>query len=162
MIFEVLANHQLNIMLALSAVCANLAVFMLFLKTISPKRKASLILMDISAGLLLIFDRYAYMFRGDTSDLGFVMVRVSNFFVYFLTLVCILMFNSFISDLCQVNSKEKKMPVRLQIVRVILILGMVLVMYLSLRACIIFLMRQIFTRDLQQSGFVTSLRSDRS
>ena len=127
MVFEVLAKHQLNIMLALSAVCANLAIFMLFLKTISPKRKASLILMDISAGLLLIFDRYAYMFRGDTSDLGFVMVRVSNFFVYFLTLVCILMFNSFLSDLCQVNAKEKKMPVRLQIARAILILGMILV-----------------------------------
>ena len=127
MFFELIAKHQLNIMLILSGVCAILAVFVLFLKTMSQKRKASLILMDISAGLLLVFDRYAYLFRGDISDLGFIMVRVSNFFVFFLTLFCIMMFNSFLSDLCIANSRVQKTPMRLQLLKGFLIIGMVLV-----------------------------------
>ena len=120
MFFELVAKHQLNIMLALSAVCANLAVFVLFIKTMSKKRKASLIFMDISVGFLLIFDRYAYIFRGDTSDLGFVMVRISNFLVFFLSLLCIMMFNSFLSDLYINDAKLEKIPVILRIVKVMI------------------------------------------
>ena len=127
MFFEIIAKHQLNIMLVLSGVCAILAVFVLFLKTMSPRRKTSLILMDISAGLLLVFDRYAYLFRGDISELGFVMVRVSNFLVFFLTLFCIMMFNSFLADLCLTNSSLQKTPKRLQFIRIFLIIGMLLV-----------------------------------
>lgn len=127
MFFELVAKHQLNIMLALSAVCANLAVFVLFIKTMSKKRKASLIFMDISVGFLLIFDRYAYIFRGDTSDLGFVMVRISNFLVFFLSLLCIMMFNSFLSDLYINDAKLEKIPVILRIVKVMIYIGMVLV-----------------------------------
>ena len=91
MLLEFIAKHQLNAMLVLSGICAVLAIFVLFIKTMSTHRKAILIIMDISAGLLLVFDRYAYIFRGDVSELGFVMVRVSNFLVFFLTLLCILM-----------------------------------------------------------------------
>ncbi|MBQ2183074.1 MAG: hypothetical protein II399_00430 [Lachnospiraceae bacterium] len=127
MFFEIIAKHQLNIMLVLSGVCAILAVFVLFLKTMSPRRKTSLILMDISAGLLLVFDRYAYLFRGDISELGFVMVRVSNFLVFFLTLFCIMMFNSFLADLCLTNSSLQKTPKRLQFISIFLIIGMLLV-----------------------------------
>lgn len=127
MIFELIAKHQLNIMLVLSGVCGNLAIFVLFMKSMSRKRKAILFNMDISAGLLLIFDRYSYIFRGDTSNLGYVMVRVSNFLVFFLTIFCILMFNSFLKDLYKNDAKLEKVPIRLQIVRVLLIIGMVLI-----------------------------------
>ena len=40
--------------------------------------------MEIASMLLLQFDRAAYIFRGDASDLGFIMVRVSNAMVFFM------------------------------------------------------------------------------
>ena len=126
MLLEFIAKHQLNAMLVLSGICAVLAIFVLFIKTMSTHRKAILIIMDISAGLLLVFDRYAYIFRGDVSELGFVMVRVSNFLVFFLTLFCILMFNSFLSDLYTKDVKLSKTPIPLQIVRIATIVGMFL------------------------------------
>ena len=126
MVFEFIAKHQLNAMLVLSGICAVLAIFVLFIKTISAHRKAILIIMDISAGLLLVFDRYAYIFRGDVSELGFVMVRVSNFLVFFLTLFCILMFNSFLADLYSKDVKLGKAPIPLQIVKALTLLGMLL------------------------------------
>ena len=126
MILEFIAKHQLNAMLVLSGICAVLAIFVLFIKTMSAHRKAILIIMDISAGLLLVFDRYAYIFRGDVSELGFVMVRVSNFLVFFLTLLCILMFNEFLADLYSKDVKLGKAPVPLQVVKILSIIGMLL------------------------------------
>ena len=38
--------------------------------------------LEISAMFLLIADRRAYIFRGDTSALGWWMVRISNFLVF--------------------------------------------------------------------------------
>ena len=126
MILEFIAKHQLNAMLVLSGICAVLAIFVLFIKTMSAHRKVILITMDISAGLLLVFDRYAYIFRGDVSELGFVMVRVSNFLVFFLTLLCILMFNEFLADLYSKDVKLGKAPIPLRIVKIITIIGMLL------------------------------------
>ena len=126
MLLEFIAKHQLNAMLVLSGICAVLAIFVLFIKTMSTHRKAILIIMDISAGLLLVFDRYAYIFRGDVSELGFVMVRVSNFLVFFLTLLCILMFNEFLADLYSKDVKLGKAPIPLRIVKIITIIGMLL------------------------------------
>ena len=124
---EFLAKHQLNIMLVLSGVCANLAIFVAFIKTMSRGRKAILIQLDIAAGLLLIFDRYAYIFRGDVSELGFVMVRVSNFAVFFLELICIYHFNNYLIDLFKNEGKFNRIPIRLYVVKGIMIIGMLLI-----------------------------------
>ena len=127
MFIEFLVKHQLSIMLMLAGVCGNLALFMLFIKTMSKKRKAALTHMDVSAGLLLIFDRYAYLFRGDVSDTGYVMVRVSNFSVFFLTLFCLYMFNSYLADVAIHDAKLKKVPLRLKFIRGLILVGMVMV-----------------------------------
>jgi len=126
MLLEFIAKHQLNAMLVLSGICAVLAIFVLFIKTMSTHRKAILIIMDISAGLLLVFDRYAYIFRGDVSELGYVMVRVSNFLVFFLTLLCIYMFNEFLSDLYSKDVKLGKVPIPLLAVRILVTVGILL------------------------------------
>ena len=76
-------EHQLNIMLFMSGICAILAFMTLVASSASHKKKSILALLELSAMLLLIFDRYSYIYRGDTSELGFLMVRLSNGLVFF-------------------------------------------------------------------------------
>lgn len=83
--FEVIRNHQLNIMLCLCAACFTMGVMLFLTKFLSKRRKWILIAMEIVATLLLFFDRMAYIYAGDVDAMGFMMVRVSNFMVFFLT-----------------------------------------------------------------------------
>ena len=70
-------------MLFMSGICAILAFMTLAASSASNKKKSMLALLELSAMLLLIFDRYSYIYRGDTSELGFLMVRLSNGLVFF-------------------------------------------------------------------------------
>ena len=96
---EFLRNHQLNIMLFLSGICGVLAVLAFFTKALSKKRRLAIGHLELFSCLLLISDRFAYIYRGDVSALGWWMVRVSNFLVFFLSLLIILVFNQYIKDL---------------------------------------------------------------
>ena len=82
---DFLRAHQLNIMLALSSMCMLIAFFAAITKTLSARRKMALIYLEISAAVLLMADRYAYIFRGDETRHGFWMVRVTNFLVFMMT-----------------------------------------------------------------------------
>ncbi len=86
-------------MLVLSTICMAFAFFVLITKTITFTRKFRLFLLQISSGLLLFFDRLAYIYSGDTSDTGYVMVRLTNFMVFILTPVVIIILNLYLSDL---------------------------------------------------------------
>ena len=112
--FNFLRQYQLNIMLILSGICGILPVFVLSTNTISKKRKFILVLMELSASFLLIFDRYAYIFRGNVSNLGWWMVRISNFCVYFLSLFILYTFNLYLQDLFTHEGGLKAPPKRLQ------------------------------------------------
>ena len=90
---EFLLQHQLNLMLALSSVCGTIALFVLIARVLPKRLRISLLCLELSSMFLLSFDRMAYIYSGDTSHTGFVMVRVSNFFVFFLTNIVILSFN---------------------------------------------------------------------
>ena len=83
---EFLKTHQLNIMLFMSGMCGILALLSLISRVLTPKRRRILTLVECAAMLLLIADRFAYRFRGDPSELGFRMVRISNFLSFFLML----------------------------------------------------------------------------
>ena len=85
-ILDFIRKIQLDAMLFMSGVCAILVLMTVMTRSLSPKRRRILALLELAAMLLLIFDRYAYIYRGDVSRLGYWMVRVSNFMVYFLTL----------------------------------------------------------------------------
>jgi len=76
---EILRQYQADIMLILIGVCGITAVFVYMTNTMSKKRKLILMQLEINAMFLLIADRRAYIFRGDTSALGWWMVRISNF-----------------------------------------------------------------------------------
>ena len=83
---EFVRIHQLNIMLSLSSICAIIALFVFLTRTLPKKRRRALGLLEVSATLLLTSDRFAYLYRGNVSTLGYWMVRVSNFLVFFLSL----------------------------------------------------------------------------
>ena len=83
--FELIKAHQLNVMLVMCGACATMAFMLLITRFLSPRRKMVILLMEVMALLLLWFDRLAYIYAGDMSHMGFIMVRASNFMVFFLT-----------------------------------------------------------------------------
>ena len=124
---EVLRQYQADIMLVLSGICGIMMLFVYMTNTISHKRKVSLMLLELSSMLLVIADRRAYIYRGDVSTLGWWMVRISNFLVFFLTLVVIFGFNMYLIDLFTHEGRLERIPGRLKAVRILAPLGMVMV-----------------------------------
>ena len=115
-------NFQMEIMLILEVICGMLTFFSFLTKYTTKKRRYSLMLMSFSAMILLISDRWAYYFRGNTSQIGYWMVRITNFLVFFLTLVIIYSFNEYLIDLCSPN-----VPKWLDYTRIILFIGEILI-----------------------------------
>ena len=91
--FDFIREHQMNIMLALCAVCAMMMVLLLLTRFLPRGRKWILVLVELIATCLLGFDRAAYIYRGEISRQAYVMVRLSNFMVFFLTSATVLAFN---------------------------------------------------------------------
>ena len=123
---EFLRLHQLSIMLALSGICFTVAVFVAITNTLPKKRKFTLLYMELCSGLLLVADRYAYIFRGNTTDMGYVMVRITNFFVFFLSLSVMHAFNLYLDDLLA-SADEGRSPLGLKIARALIYFGQIMV-----------------------------------
>ena len=123
---EFLKAHQLNAMLFLSGICFVLAVLTLMTKSLSPKRKRILALLEIAAMVLLLSDRYAYIYRGDPSRLGFWMVRICNFLVYFMTLYISHALTLYLIDLFGNEGKLPGVPRRLWVCEVLFAVGLVM------------------------------------
>ena len=111
---DFLRAHQLNIMLVLIGICGITAFFVYITGTLSKKRKMALMLVEIYSTILLISDRFAYIYRGDTSRLGYWMVRISNFLVFFMTLAVVHAINLYMIDLMKNEAGLKKVPFRLK------------------------------------------------
>ncbi len=93
---EFFIQHQLDLMLFMSGICGALVVMVFISNSIPKRRRNALLFLEISSFFLLIFDRFAYIYRGDTTPLGFFMVRVSNFIVFVLSLFIVCAFNDFL------------------------------------------------------------------
>ncbi|MBQ9909025.1 MAG: diguanylate cyclase [Treponema sp.] len=124
--YTFIRNYQLDIMLALCAVSLTMTVLLLITRFLPQKRKWILISMELMATLLLGFDRFAYIYSGDTSSTGYVMVRLSNFMVFFLTSAIVFGFNIYLSDLMLRESIAPVLPKRLKFVGFMSIIGMLL------------------------------------
>ena len=116
---EIMKSIQPDIMLALSAICGVLALLVYMTNTMSQKRKVALMLVELGAMFLVISDRRAYIYRGDTSTLGWWMVRISNFLVFFLTLVVIYFFNLYLIDLFTHEGGLEAPPRRLKAANIV-------------------------------------------
>ena len=125
--FGFIEKHQLNIMLALCAVSAVMALFLLITKYLSKRRKWILIFIELIATGLLGFDRAAYIYKGDVSHKGYIMVRLANFMVFFLTSAIVLIFNQYLSDLLMNEGRLEKLPKRISVVNAGAAAGMIMV-----------------------------------
>jgi len=124
---EFIKSIQADIMVLLSGICGIIALFVYLTETMSKPRKKALMLLEISAMFLMIADRHAYMARGDISTWGWWMVRISNFLVFFLTLVTIYALNMYLIDLFTNEGKLDAVPKRLKVAKVLALVGLVLV-----------------------------------
>ncbi len=124
---DFLRAHQLNIMLALSSMCMLIAFFAAITKTLSDRRKMALIYLEISAAVLLMADRYAYIFRGDESRYGFWMVRVTNFLVFMMTAAVLHALNIYLADFFVSDLKFKEPPMALRIMEIVVSLDWCLI-----------------------------------
>ncbi len=124
---EFLKLHQLNIMLVLSGICGIIAFFVAVTRTLPKKRKFALLFIEISASILLFSDRMAYLYRGNESSVGFWMVRIMNFLVFFMTLSTLHAFNLYLADLCINEVGLEKVPMRLRVVKILVALGQFMV-----------------------------------
>ena len=123
---DFLRLHQLNVMLVLSGICGMLALFVYFTKSLPPRRRHALFFLEGGSMILLMADRFAYIYRGDTSVLGFYMVRICNFLVFFLSLALLISFNFYLKDLMTNEGGLKKVPRRLKLAQILGWCGLVM------------------------------------
>ena len=123
---EFLREAQLNVMLLFSGACGVLILLTACTKTMTNARRRVLIYMQTVSMLLLIFDRFAYIYRGDVSHTGYVMVRLSNFFVFLFSLAATHSFNLYLIDLYRSEDKLNHVPKQLRLNEVLFTCGLVL------------------------------------
>lgn len=126
--YAFLRTNQLNLMLILCGACGILAFLLFVTRFLTKRRKYILILMELVALFLLWFDRLAYIYSGNVTSKGSVMVRLSNFMVFFLTPAVVLCFNLFIRDYMKIEGKITKIPRRIGLAGGLAAIGMVLAM----------------------------------
>lgn len=120
---DIIRDYQLNIMLVLIGICGITAFFVLITNALSKPRKRALLLVEVYSTILLISDRFAYIYRGDTSRLGYWMVRISNFLVFFMTLAIVHSINLYVVDLLKNEGGMKKPPLVSMICEILITLS---------------------------------------
>lgn len=124
--YEFIKANQLNIMLVLTVICLTMAFLLFIARFLPKKRKSILIAMELVAAFLVYFDRVSYLYAGNLTRRGYVMIRLANFMVFFLTSCIILVFNIYIADLIKNDSEEKRLPIRMIIVGILALVWMLL------------------------------------
>lgn len=81
-IIDFLREHQLNCMLALSCICATIALSVL-LTGISTKKRKYLFLMEIGSAFLIMIDRITYILDSSPTELGFCMMKIGCCLLFF-------------------------------------------------------------------------------
>ncbi len=122
-----LRTHQLNLMLFMSGTCAILACTTLFIRALPQEKRSILSLMELSAMLLLLFDRWSYMYRRDASEVGFIMVRVCNGMVFFLAIMIPHLVTQYLKVLFQGETGPRTPPISLKICDALFALGAALI-----------------------------------
>ena len=118
--------HQLNIMLFMSGICGVLVLLTNATGELSRRRRQALGLLELSAMLLLLCDRFAYIYRGDVSTMGYWMVRICNFMVYLCSLLIPYALTLYVDDLFTNEGGMEKLPKRLTICKALFAIGVIL------------------------------------
>ena len=125
--FEIIEKYQLDIMLGLSSTCMAFAFLLFFTQFLEKKRRLIIFMVEASAAILLFFDRLSYVYSGNVTRTGYVMVRVSNFLVFAMTPAVIMGLNLYITDLLRVEANQKTVLKRLKFVNIASVVEIVLV-----------------------------------
>lgn len=122
--------------------CLIAALCMCMSKNFDRDKRKWMLLMQTTAAVLLFSDALAWGFRGDDGSVGYAMVRISNFLVFFMSDVLIAVFHGytccylFRSDnewnapktFVRKGRKTAKLPVhRIRLVNLVAVTGMILV-----------------------------------
>lgn len=121
--YDFIVNHQLNILLAMCGACGICAFFAYVSKSLSGYKKRDLILVDLAATGLLLFDRGATIFDGQPGEVAFWMVRICNLAVYLLTLLIIFFFNIYLTDVFSENDEILVVPKMLRLTGILCFVG---------------------------------------
>ena len=122
-----LRQYQLDIMLFMSGICGILAVLTAVPRSLSPKCRSILAVMEVASMFLLLFDRAAYLYRGNGSELGTFMVRFSNGMVFFIQLFIPHLVTRYLYDLFEEEGKLGYATKRLRVCEVLFMIGTVLI-----------------------------------
>ena len=122
---DFLTRHQKEIMMILGSMCAVISVFVLFMKALPKKRRDSLLTVELCSMLVMIADSLAYAFRGNPSEMGFWIVRISNFTVFFMNICVLYAFNGYIMNLYEASDSRHGIK-RLKVVNYLGVAGLVM------------------------------------
>ncbi len=106
-------------MLALSSICVIIAVFTAINTIMSKRRKIILLTMEICAAIWLEADRIAYIYHGYTGENGLLIVKVSNFFVFIMTVAVLMGVSFYLDDVLKNEGGLTKTPMPLKIANVL-------------------------------------------
>ena len=87
--------------------CVITAVIVLLTGRFDRKRARSLFGLLVTNAILNVSESLAYLYRGNTSELGYYMVRVTNFLVFFCNFIMLLFFLAYLCGVIEKNSGKK-------------------------------------------------------
>ena len=90
-------------MFVLSGICAMIALFACLTRYPSKKRKTAQLVMALSTMILLITEILQEYYSGDTTPVGYWMVRICNFLVFLTILLVIHSFTLYLADLIRAD-----------------------------------------------------------
>lgn len=123
---EYFIKYQLDIMLALSSICFTIAIFVIVAKALPVSRRLVLLFLELSAMLLLYMDRLTYIYNGVNTSFALTMNKVSTFWDFVCTDLVVLAFNFYLIDLYKNDGKLEKVPVRLRLANMLMVIGILM------------------------------------
>lgn len=115
--------HQSNMMLVLSSICIIILVFILMTNYLSKEKKKALLLFVFFTAFLLLSDRYAYIFRENSSPDTFLLARLFKYLVFFNILNVVYGFDEFIKCIYMENHPDSKQPKIFNLIKLIILVG---------------------------------------
>lgn len=115
-----------SLLLCESLFCLVAAICFFWGKNYEPRTRKWMIWMQLSTSLLLFSDANAYFFRGEPGRMGYWMVRITNFLVFFTLDVTLLFFQRYVNS-CLLSIEDCHSMKRTRMAEANCFLGMALV-----------------------------------
>ena len=124
---DFLIRHQTDVMLSLISICAMTTFFVFLTDSLEKGRKVALMIMEISGMVLLLFEMFSYIYRGDMSELGYWMVRIGNFMTFAMMPILMGGFAYYLNDLLKNDVGLKTTPKRLKSIYILVGISEILI-----------------------------------